>query len=283
MLRKLKRLMSLHSPSLNLRRRSVSDICALKRATPVVVLTAYTASMARLLDPHVDILLVGDSLGMVLYGLDSTLPVSLEMMIAHGAAVVRSSAKACVVVDMPFGSYQASPEAAFASCCRVMKETGCQAVKLEGGVEMAETIAFLTARGIPVMGHVALTPQHVHVFGSYRYRGRTEQDRAKILADAKAVANAGAFSVVLEALEESLAREITDAIPIPTIGIGASVACDGQVLVTEDMLALTPSQPKFVKAYGTLAVNVDVAVSAYAQDVRARVFPTLAQCYVEKK
>lgn len=264
-------------------RRSVYDIRALKGKAPVVTLTAYTAPLARLLDPHVDILLVGDSLGMVLYGMDSTLPVSLDMMIAHGAAVVRSSQQALVVVDMPFGSYQASPEAAFAACVRVMKETGCQAVKLEGGQEMAPTIAFLVARGVPVMGHVALTPQHVHVFGSYRYRGRSTGERNAILADARAVAAAGAFAVVVEAVEESLAREITAAIDIPTIGIGASPHCDGQVLVSEDMLGLTPKAPRFVKAFASLGDAVSEAAARYAQEVRAREFPTLEQCFREKK
>lgn len=265
------------------RRISVPDITALKGKTPVVVLTAYTAPIARQLDAHADILLVGDSLGMVLYGFESTLPVTLDMMIAHGAAVMRSSERACVIVDMPFGSYQASPQAAYDACARVMKETGCAAVKLEGGTEMAETIAFLTARGIPVMGHVALTPQHVNVFGGYRYRGRTAADRKKILEDAKAVSKAGAFAIVLEALEESLARQVTKAISASTIGIGASPGCDGQVLVTEDMLGLTPFQPKFVKKYASLADEVNKAAAQYARDVRARTFPSLAQCFVEKK
>lgn len=273
--------MSSHRPNLS-PRKSLSDFRALKGKVPAVVLTAYTAPMARLLDPHVDMLLVGDSLGMVLYGMESTLPVTLDIMIAHGAAVVRSSTQAPVVVDMPFGSYQASKEAAFEACSRVMKETGCQGVKLEGGREMAETIAFLVARGIPVMGHVALTPQHVNVFGSYRYRGRTDEERKAIMADAVAVAKAGAFSVVLEAVEESLAQKITKAIAIPTIGIGASVKCDGQVLVIDDMLGLTPFQPKFVKTYASLGAEVESAVKNYAQEVRARKFPTLAQCFVKK-
>ena len=226
---------------------------------------------------------MGDSLGMVLYGFDSTIPVTLELMIAHGAAVVRSSKNACVVVDMPFGSYQTSPEDAFVACARVMKETGCQAIKLEGGAEMAETIAFLTARGIPVMGHVALTPQHVNIFGSYRYRGRTKEERAQILEDAKAVAAAGAFAIVLEAVEETLAQKITKSITVPTIGIGASPTCDGQVLVTEDMLGMTPFQPKFVKTFAKLGADIDKAAAAYAQEVRARKFPTMAQCFIEKK
>lgn len=275
--------MSSHLSQPAVRRRTLSDIAAQKGKTPVVVLTAYTAPVARLLDAHVDILLVGDSLGMVLYGMDSTLPVTLDMMIAHTQAVVRSSASAAVVLDMPFGSYQTSPEAAFVACARVMKETGCQGVKLEGGEEMAETIAFLTARGIPVMGHVALTPQHVHVFGGYRYRGRTEAERNKIMKDAKAVSDAGAFAMVLEALEESLARKITQEVMAVTIGIGASPECDGQVLVTEDMLGLTPVHPKFVKQYASLAGEIEKAAGNYAKEVRSRKFPTLAQCFFEKK
>jgi 3-methyl-2-oxobutanoate hydroxymethyltransferase len=275
--------MSLHPALPALRRKTATTIGDHKGKTPVVALTAYTAPVARLLDPHVDILMVGDSLGMVLYGMDSTLPVTLDMMIAHGAAVVRSSWQGCVVVDMPFGSYQASPEAAFVSCARVMKETGCQAVKLEGGREMADTIAFLTQRGIPVMGHVALTPQHVNTLGGYRYRGRTEAERKTIMEDAKAVTEAGAFAVVLEATEESLARKITKTIAAVTIGIGASPGCDGQVLVTEDMLGLTPVQPKFVKTYAELGDAISKAASRYAKDVRTRAFPTLAQCYGEKK
>ena len=271
-----------HHPNKPQPRKTVFDLRGLRGKTPAVVLTAYTAPMARLLDSHVDMLLVGDSLGMVLYGFDSTLPVTLDMMIVHGAAVVRSSCKACVVVDMPFASYQASPQEAFHACARVMKETGCQGVKLEGGREMAQTIAFLVARGIPVMGHVALTPQHVNVFGGYRYRGRTEEERTAILADAKAVAEAGAFAMVLEGVEESLAREITKEVNALTIGIGASVECDGQVLVTEDMLGLTPFQPKFVKPYAVLGEQVDAAVAKYASEVRAREFPTMAQCFLNK-
>lgn len=273
-----------HQPATPTRRRlSASDIRNLKGKTPVVCLTAYTAPVARLLDEHVDVLMVGDSLGMVLYGLDSTLPVSLDMMIAHGAAVVRSSQKACVVVDMPFGSYQQSPEQAFAACARVMKETGCQAVKLEGGKEMQETIAFLVARGIPVMGHVALTPQSINTLGSYRFRGRTPQERKSILEDAIVVAQAGAFAMVIEGVEMSLGKEVTAAVNVPTIGIGASAECDGQVLVTEDMLGATPFQPKFVKKYAGLADIITKAAADYASDVRARAFPSPEYCYREKK
>lgn len=275
--------MSYQSVNPPLQRKSITQIQTGKGNTPIVVLTAYTAPMARIADAHADIVLVGDSLGMVLYGLESTLPVSLEMMIAHGAAVVRSTKQACVVVDLPFGSYQASPEEAFASCARLMKETGCQAVKLEGGVEMAPTIAFLAARGVPVMAHVGLTPQYVNVLGGYRYRGRGEAERARIRADAEAVAQAGAFSMVLEGVEEALAREITGAVVVPTIGIGASAACDGQVLVTEDMVGLTPAQPRFVKKYASVGETIEQAVAQYAQEVRARAFPTMSHCFLAKE
>ena len=266
-----------------IKRKTVVDIRELKGQTPIVALTAYTAPIAKLLDDHVDILLVGDSLGMVLYGLDSTLPVTLEMMILHGAAVVRSSRIGCVVVDMPFGSYQSSPAAAYDACARVTKETGCQAVKIEGGIEMAETIAFLTARGIPVMAHVALMPQHVNTMGGYRYRGRTKEERRDILNDALSVQKSGAFAVVLEGIEESLAREITKKLAIPTIGIGASPQCDGQVLVVDDMLGFTSMPPRFVKRYADAAKMVSEAVSAYAKEVRARKFPALNHCFLKKK
>lgn len=272
-----------HQTATPIRRLSASDIRTLKGKTPVVCLTAYTAPVARLLDAHVDVLMVGDSLGMVLYGFESTLPVTLDMMIAHGAAVVRSSQHACVVVDMPFGSYQQSPEQAFAACARVMKETGCQAVKLEGGKEMSETIAFLTARGIPVMGHVALTPQSINTLGSYRFRGRTQEERKAILDDAIAVAKAGAFALVAEGVEMSMGKELAKAVNVPIIGIGASADCDGQVLVTEDMLGQTPFQPKFVKKYAQLSDIISKAAADYAGEVRARTFPSAEYCYQEKK
>ncbi len=264
-------------------RLSVRDIAARKGQTPIVCITAYTAPMAGLMDDAVDVLLVGDSLGMVLYGMDSTLAVTLEMMIAHGAAVVRGSKHACVVVDMPFGTYQASPADAFKNCARVLAETGCAAVKLEGGAAMAETIAFLTARGIPVMGHVGLTPQSVHQLGGYRTRGKTDDEADGIMSDATAVANAGAFSVVIEGTVEPVARAITKSVAIPTIGIGASVACDGQVLVAEDMLGLFSTfTPKFVKRYAELGREVTSAVEAYAADVRARRFPGPAHVVTTK-
>jgi len=271
------------APSNPQRRKTILDLQAHKGKTPIVVLTAYDAVFARLLDPHCDCIIVGDSLGMVLYGMDSTLPVTLDMMIAHGRAVVKASSQAFVVIDMPFGSYQESQEVAFNSCVRVLKETGTQAVKIEGGAEMAETIAFLVARGIAVMGHVALMPQHVHALGGYRFQGRDEQSRKRILTDALAVEKAGAFAVVLEGVEESLAREITEKLTIPTIGIGASPACDGQVLVTLDMLGLTPRQPSFVKQYADAGSLTSEAVSAYAKEVRARQFPTLKHCFTKKE
>lgn len=268
----------------DVRRETAPGIAARKGGDPIVVLTAYTAPMATLLDPHVDVLLVGDSLGMVLYGFDSTLPVSLDMMIAHGGAVVRGSKRACVVVDMPFASYQESPAQAFRSAARVMAETGCQAVKLEGGAEMAETIAFLTQRGVPVMGHVGLTPQAVNTLGGYRALGRNEAVAERIAADARAVAEAGAFSVVVEGVMEPLGRRITQEIAIPTIGIGASPTCDGQVLVSDDMLGLfTEFTPKFVKRFASLGDAVGEAAAAYAAEVKARSFPGPEHCFGVKK
>lgn len=265
-------------------RNSVPALRARKGGEPIVCLTAYTAPVARLLDPHVDILLVGDSLGMVVYGLDSTLPVTLDMMIAHGAAVVRASERACVVVDLPFGSYQESKEAAFRASARVMAETGAQAVKLEGGLEMAETVAFLTARGIPVMGHVGLTPQSVNTLGGYKAVGRDAEAAERIATDARAIAEAGAFTLVIEGTMEQLARRITEEVAIPTIGIGGSPACDGQVLVTDDMLGLFGAfQPKFVKRYANLGEAVGEAAAIYAAEVRSRAFPGPEHCFGMKK
>ncbi len=254
---------------------------ARKGADPLVVLTAYTTPMARLVDAHADVILVGDSLGMVVHGLPSTLGVTLEMMILHAKAVRRGASRALVVVDLPFGSYEAGPEQAFRSAARVMAETGCAAVKLEGGETMAETIAFLTARAIPVMAHVGLMPQQVNVTGGYRVQGRGAA-AARVLADARAVADAGAFSVVLEKIVEPLARQITEAVPIPTIGIGASAACDGQVLVIDDMLGLfTDFRPSFVRRYAELGAAADAAIAAYAADVRARRFPAPEHTFPE--
>ena len=259
---------------------TVRDIRRRKNRTPLVCLTAYSAPMARLLDRHADLLLVGDSLGMVVYGLDSTLGVTLDLMVAHGAAVVRGARRACVVVDLPFGSYQESPEQAFRSAARVMSETGCAAVKLEGGTEMAPTIQFLCARGIPVLGHVGLMPQSVNAIGGFRAQGRSDAEAEKIAADAAAVAEAGAFALVIEGTLERVARRLTAESPIPTIGIGASPACDGQILVSEDLLGLSDGhQPRFVKRYADLADHADAALAAFAEDVRARRFPDLAHCY----
>ena len=256
------------------RRISVSDLRARKGGEPIVCLTAYTTPVAQRLDPHVDLLLVGDSLGNVIYGFDSTLPVTLDMMVAHGAAVRRGSSHACLVVDLPFGSYQESPVAAFRAAARLMAEAGCSAVKLEGGREMAETIAFLTQRGVPVVGHIGLMPQSVNSLGGYRARGRDEVQAADIMADALAVAEAGAFAMVIEGTIEPVARAITAKVPVPTIGIGASPACDGQVLVTDDVIGLFSSfTPKFVRRYGEIGAAVEAAAAAYAADVRARRFP----------
>ena len=262
------------------RRLTARDIAARKGATPIVCLTAYTAPMARALDPHVDLMLVGDSVGMVLYGMETTLGVTLDMMTAHGAAVARASERACVVVDLPFGSYQESPRQAFNAAARVLRETGCHAVKLEGGSAMAETIAFLTARGVPVLAHVGLTPQSVQTMGGYRTQGRDTGAVARIREDARAVADAGAFAVVVEGVVERLAKQITADIAAPTIGIGASASCDGQILVTEDMLAFPGSpKPRFVKRYADLSAAIESGVRAYAEDVRARRFPDAAHVF----
>ncbi|NYD91478.1 3-methyl-2-oxobutanoate hydroxymethyltransferase [Sphingomonas melonis] len=246
---------------------------------PLVMLTAYTVRNAQLLDPHCDMLLVGDSLGQVIYGLPSTVPVTLQMMAAHGAAVVRGSYHAVVVIDMPFGSYEASPQQAFESAAFLLKETGAAAVKLEGGEAMAPTVRFLSERGIPVMGHVGLTPQAVNVLGGYGARGRSEAEAAKIVADATAIADAGAFAVVIEGVMEPIAIRITQEIACPTIGIGASAQCDGQVLVAEDMLGLFERTARFVKRYDDMAGRISAAAEAYAGEVRSRSFPGPEQIY----
>ncbi len=250
---------------------------------PIVMLTAYTARQAQLLDAHCDLLLVGDSLGQVIYGLASSVPVTLDMMIAHGAAVVRGSYHAAVIVDMPFGTYEASPEIAFASAARIMKETGCAGVKLEGGEAMAATVAFLIRRGIPVMGHVGLTPQAVNVLGGYNARGRSDAEAETILADARALDTAGAFAVVIEGVVEPIAIAITQAIACPAIGIGASAQCDGQVLVTDDMLGMFDRVPRFVKVYENIAETIGSAAARYAEDVRQRTFPGIEQTYQPRK
>jgi 3-methyl-2-oxobutanoate hydroxymethyltransferase len=261
------------------RRVTAPDIAKRKGQAPIVALTAYHAHTARLLDPHVDMLLVGDSLGMVMHGYETTVPVPLELMIMHAQAVVRGSKRALVVVDLPFGSYEESPTIAFRSAARVLKETGCGAIKIEGGVHMAETIRYLTDRGIPVMSHIGMTPQAVNMIGSFKPRGRFRSEWAAFEADGRAVAEAGAFAVVLEALAELLAARITKEIPIPTIGIGASAECDGQILVLEDMLGLSPRVPKFVKEYAQIGAAIENAVKAYAADVRVRAFPSDAYTY----
>ena len=265
-----------------MKRLTVPAIAARKGGEPVVMLTAYTARMAQLLDPHCDVLLVGDSLGQVIYGLPSTLGVTLDMMVAHGAAVVRGSYRSVVIVDMPFGSYEGSPEQAFVSASRIMAETGAAGVKLEGGEAIAPTIAFLTRRGIPVMGHVGLTPQAVNALGGYGARGRGNAEHAKILGDARAVEQAGAFALVAEGVVETLANEIAAAVGCPVIGIGASSECDGQVLVTEDMLGLFERTPRFVKRYDDIAGRISAAVETYAAEVRSRTFPTGDQVYRPK-
>jgi 3-methyl-2-oxobutanoate hydroxymethyltransferase len=260
-------------------RITIPDLVARKGAIPIVCLTAYTKPIAELVDQHVDLVLVGDSLGMVLYGMESTIGVTLEMMIAHGQAVARGSRRAAFLVDMPFGSYEESPQQAFRNCSRVMKETGCQGIKLEGGTEMAGTIDFLTSRGIPVLAHVGLRPQSINTVGGFRTQGREKADWSAIIADAVAVAEAGAFATVLEAVAEPLAREITGRVPNLTIGIGASAQCDGQILVTEDLFGLGSWSPKFVKRYAETGKVIDEAVRLYAGEVRERRFPGPEQTY----
>jgi 3-methyl-2-oxobutanoate hydroxymethyltransferase len=257
----------------SIKRKTAPEIRARKGREPIVMLTSYHAHTAALVDRHCDVILVGDSLGNVMHGFETTVPVTLDMMILQGCAVMRGSRQALVVVDMPFGSYEGSKEQAFHSAVRVLKETQCGAIKLEGGARMAETIAFLVERGIPVMGHVGLTPQSINTLGSFRAQGREEASWGPIENDARAVADAGAFSVVIEAVAEPLARKITQDIAIPTIGIGASAACDGQVLVLEDMLGLSPRTPKFVRRYGELGPAIEAAIEGYARDVRCRAFP----------
>jgi 3-methyl-2-oxobutanoate hydroxymethyltransferase len=256
-----------------IRRKTAPDILARKGGEPIVMLTSYHAHTAALVDRHCDVILVGDSLGNVMHGFETTVPVTLEMMILQGRAVMRGSQHALVVVDMPFGSYEASKEQAFHAAVRILKETQCGAVKLEGGERMAETVAFLTQRGIPVMGHIGLTPQSINTLGSFRAQGREEGSWEPIENDARAISQAGAFSIVIEAVAEPLARKITQNVAAPTIGIGASAACDGQVLVLEDMLGLSPRTPKFVRRYGDLGPAIEAAIKGYADDVRSRSFP----------
>ncbi len=265
------------------KRLMAPDIAAKKGVEPIVSLTSYHAHTAAIADPYCDFLLVGDSLGMVMHGYETTVPVPLELMIMHGRAVVRGAKRALVVVDMPFGTYEESPSIAFRNAARVMKETDCGAVKLEGGRRMAETIRYLVDRGIPVMAHIGLTPQSINVIGGFKAQGREEAQWAAIEEDARLVAEAGAFSVVLEAMAEPLAARITRAIPIPTIGIGASAVCDGQILVMEDMLGLSPRVPKFVKEFGAVGAAIEGAIRGYASEVRARTFPAREHTYAMRE
>lgn len=274
--------MSIHAQE-TVRRISVPDIAARKGGEPIVCLTAYDAPMAALLDPHCDVLLVGDSLGMAVHGLPNTVGVTLEMMILHGQAVVRGSRRALVTVDMPFGAYEGGEQAAYDACVRVMKETGAQAVKLETSAELAPIVRFLVRRGIPVMGHIGLRPQAVLAEGGFKAKGRTDAERERVLAEAVAVAEAGAFCIVVEGVAESLAREITQTIDVPTIGIGASAACDGQVLVVNDMLGMFDWTPKFVRKYADLRGEIDRAAAAFASDVKSRRFPAEVETYFSKK
>jgi 3-methyl-2-oxobutanoate hydroxymethyltransferase len=255
-------------------RITIPQLVSRKGGEPIAVLTAYTAPIARLVDPHVDMILVGDSLGMVIYGMTSTLSVTLDMMLAHGKAAVGASSHAAVVVDLPFGSYQTSPQQAFTSAARVMAETGCDAVKMEGGIEMAETVAFLVARGIPVMGHVGLVPQSVNVLGGYKARGRDPKEAERIIEGAAAIAEAGAFSIVIEGTIDPVSRAITEAVPVPTIGIGASAGCDGQVLVIDDVLGMMGDfKPKLARRYVDLGSQIAEAARSYSADVKAHRFP----------
>lgn len=263
-------------------RLTIHDILSKKGHEPIVSLTAYSASYAALLDEHIDLFIIGDSLGMVLYGLADTLGVSMEMMIRHGKAVSSHSNHAICVIDMPFGSYQASPAQAFTNASTLLVESGCQAVKIEGGMEMVDTVDFLTKRGICVMAHIGLKPQHVHTMGGYKYQGRTQEAQDAIIREAQAFEKAGAFSLLLEGLDQQLAKDITTLVHIPTIGIGASVHCDGQVLVTDDMLGMTERTPKFVERYASLKDTVNDAVQTYAKAVRERSFPQDKHCFGRK-
>lgn len=268
------------SKATNTKRITLTDLLARKGQEPIVCLTAYTTSISRLIDDHVDLMLVGDSLGMVLYGMDSTLGVTVDMMIAHGKGVMRGSTKACVIVDMPFGSYEESPQMAFRNCSKVMAETRCSGVKMEGGVEMAETISFLVKRGIPVVAHIGLTPQSVHALGGFKSQGKTDEAAERIVEDAKAVAAAGASAVVIEGVVEPLGARITREINVPTIGIGASPQCDGQILVTEDIIGLFAEfKPKFVKRYAQMDDMITQAVREYKAEVQTRVFPAPEHCF----
>lgn len=265
------------------RRKTALDILKMKNERKIVSLTAYHAHTAGIIDPHVDFILVGDSLGMVMHGLETTIPVTVDMMILQGHAVMRGSKQALIVVDMPFGSYEESPQAAFRNAARIMKETGCGAIKLEGGSLMAPTIDFLTSRGIPVMAHIGLTPQSVNTMGGFKVQGKSKDEWAIIEEDARAVSDAGAFSVVIEGVAAPLADKLTEIVPIPTIGIGASANCDGQILVLEDMLGLSDWVPKFVKKFGSIKDHIEESVTSYADAVRDQSFPAAEHTYAMKK
>jgi len=261
------------------RRTTAPQIAKRKGGEPIVSLTSYHAHTAAIVDRYADFILVGDSLGMVMHGMETTVGVPLDLMIMHGRAVVRGTKKALIVVDMPFGSYEESPAVAFRNAARVMKETGCGAVKIEGGQRMGETIRFLSERGIPVMAHIGLTPQSWNTFGGFKTQGREQDSWPLHEEDARVVTEAGAFAVVVEGMVEPLAARITGQIAIPTIGIGASVQCDGQILVLEDILGLSPRVPKFVRVYGQVGPLIEDSVRRYAEDVRARAFPTEDHVY----
>ena len=265
------------------KRMTVPGVTARKGGEPLVCLTCYDAPTAEIMDPHCDVLLVGDSVGMAVHGLPSTVGVTLEMMIMHGQAVMRGAKRALVVIDMPFGSYEAGVETAYANAVRVLKETGAQAIKVESGPTAPATIAYLVQRGVPVMGHVGLLPQSINIDGSFRAKGREESERLRILESARQTADAGAFAVVIEGVAESLAQEITEAIDKPTIGIGASATCDGQILVSQDMLGFFDWTPKFVRKYADLRGEIDRAVASYADDVKARRFPAEVETYFSRK
>lgn len=267
------------TPKAPVRRITAPQIAARKGGEPIVSLTSYHAHTAAIVDGYADFILVGDSLGMVMHGMENTTSVPLDLMIMHGRAVVRGTKRALVVVDMPFGTYEESPQVAFRNAAKIMKETGCGAVKLEGGKRMAETIRFLVERGVPVMAHIGLTPQSSHTMGGFKTQGKEEDSWPAHIEDAKAVAEAGAFALVVEGVVEKLADLITEAVDIPTIGIGASVNCDGQILVLEDMLGLNPRPPKFVKVYGDLLNQIEGSVKRYAEEVKARSFPTEDEVY----
>ena len=267
------------SKQTKIRRKTVKDIAAAKGKTPLVCLTAYTAPMAELLDPLCDVILVGDSVGMVVHGLTSTVGVTMEMMIMHGKAVMRGSQQAFVIVDMPFGSYETNPDQAFLNAARIMSETGCQAVKIESGTYASAQIRHLVDRGVPVMGHVGLRPQAVNVDGGFKAKGRSRSGWEKAIAEAKAADEAGAFAIVVEGVSKDLAEEITKSVSCPTIGIGASEKCDGQILVTDDMLGLFEWTPKFVRKFGHIRADIIEAAEAYRAGVQDRSFPGKDEVY----